>query len=118
MTPVWTLVLTYNGLEDTRKCLRSLESQAAAGHPILVVDNGSTDGTIEAVGREFPWAKRFRVEKNHGPSVGGPHLRSRAPQNSSHPRSQSSILGSVPEHRSGCSAPVTPGAWLARVEEA
>jgi GT2 family glycosyltransferase len=70
MTPVWTLVLTYNGLEDTRKCLRSLESQAAAGHAILVVDNGSTDGTMEAVAREFPWTKRLRVEQNQGPSVG------------------------------------------------
>src|SRR3954467_9797738 len=70
MTPVWTVVLTYNGLEDTRKCLRSLESQAAAGHPILVVDNGSTDGTMEIVSREFPWARLLRVEKNQGPSVG------------------------------------------------
>jgi GT2 family glycosyltransferase len=70
MTPVWTLVLTYNGLEDTRKCLRSLASQAAAGHAILVVDNGSTDGTMAAVAGEFPWAKLFRVEKNQGPSVG------------------------------------------------
>jgi GT2 family glycosyltransferase len=67
---VWTLVLTYNGLEDTRKCLRSLASQAAAGHPILLVDNGSTDNTMEVVAREFPWAKLFRVEKNQGPSVG------------------------------------------------
>jgi GT2 family glycosyltransferase len=70
MNPIWTLVLTYNGLDDTRKCLTSLASQAATGHPILVVDNGSTDGTMEAVGREFPWAKLFRVEKNQGPSVG------------------------------------------------
>jgi GT2 family glycosyltransferase len=70
MRPVWTLVLTYNGLEDTRKCLRSLESQAAAGHPVLVVDNGSTDGTMEIVGREFSWARLLRVEKNRGPSVG------------------------------------------------
>lgn len=70
MRPVWTLVLTYNGLEDTRKCLRSLASQAAAGHPILLVDNGSADGTMEIVGREFPWAKRLRVEQNQGPSVG------------------------------------------------
>ena len=70
MTPVWTVVLTYNGLDDTRKCLRSLASQAAAGHPILVVDNGSTDGTMDAVAREFPWAKLLRVEKNQGPSVG------------------------------------------------
>lgn len=70
MNPVWTVVLSYNGLEDSRKCLRSLESQAAAGHPILLVDNGSTDGTLEIVRREFPWAKLLRVEKNQGPSVG------------------------------------------------
>lgn len=70
MTPVWVVVLTYNGLADTRKCLESLASQAAAGHPVLVVDNGSGDGTMAAVATEFPWAKRLRVEQNQGPSVG------------------------------------------------
>jgi GT2 family glycosyltransferase len=70
MTNIWTLVLTYNGLDDTRLCLASLAAQAAAGHPILVVDNGSSDGTAAAVGREFPWARVLRIEKNAGPTNG------------------------------------------------
>lgn len=65
---VWAVVLTYNGLEDTRKCLRSLE-------PIedlhtLVVDNGSEDGTADAVRAEFPWCELLRLESNIGPSAG------------------------------------------------
>jgi GT2 family glycosyltransferase len=67
---VWTVVLTYNGLEDTRKCLPTLEAQAAKGHTVLVVDNGSTDGTADVVRREFPWAHVLRIEKNAGPACG------------------------------------------------
>ena len=70
MNRCWTVVLTYNGLEDTRKCLGSLASHAQRGYPVVLVDNGSTDNTAAIVAVEFPWAHVVRIEQNAGPSVG------------------------------------------------
>ena len=71
---VWIVILTYNGLEDTRKCLATV---AAAVHdnPIadirpLLVDNGSTDGTEAVIRAEFPWCPILRIEQNNGPAAG------------------------------------------------
>ncbi len=62
------VILTWNGVVDTLACLESLE---AAGHPsggerVLVVDNASEDGTLEAVERRFPWAERIGNAVNLG----------------------------------------------------
>jgi GT2 family glycosyltransferase len=72
MTPpdFFIVVLSYNGLEDTRKCLTSLAPAMRPGATALLVDNGSTDGTFDAVGAEFPWCGRLRVEVNRGPAAG------------------------------------------------
>jgi hypothetical protein len=46
--PVSVIVLTWNGLEVTTNCLTTLLAQTT--HPdfeVVVVDNGSTDGTLE-----------------------------------------------------------------------
>jgi len=46
---VTVVVLSWNGREDTLACLRSL---AAATYPrleVIVVDNGSSDGSADAV---------------------------------------------------------------------
>ena len=52
--PVTVVVLSWNGREDTLACLRSL---AAATYPrleVIVVDNGSSDGSPDAVAAEHP----------------------------------------------------------------
>lgn len=43
------VVLTWNGREDTLACLRTLEQSTCPGLDVIVVDNGSTDGTREAL---------------------------------------------------------------------
>ena len=50
---VGIIVLNWNGLEDTRACLQSLFHLDGAACRIYVVDNGSTDGSVEALGKEF-----------------------------------------------------------------
>lgn len=62
------VILTWNGREDTLACLESLES---AGHPkegeaVVVVDNGSTDDTLEAVEGRFPWVVTLQNGANLG----------------------------------------------------
>jgi GT2 family glycosyltransferase len=47
------IVLNWNGLEDTRKCLASLLQMRGPSPRIYVVDNGSTDGSVEKLFREF-----------------------------------------------------------------
>jgi GT2 family glycosyltransferase len=48
--PVTVIVLTWNGLVHTRRCLESLRRLTAFdGYEVLVVDNGSTDSTPEYV---------------------------------------------------------------------
>ncbi len=47
------IVLTYNGLQDTRECLKSLRKLQDAQAIIYVVDNGSSDGTADAIAAEF-----------------------------------------------------------------
>lgn len=46
--PVAVVILTWNALEWTKRCLAALKSRT--DHPawrVIVVDNGSTDGTVE-----------------------------------------------------------------------
>lgn len=51
---VVAIVLNWNGLADTRVCLRSLQQQDYAALTVLLVDNGSTDGSVPALRAEFP----------------------------------------------------------------
>ncbi|GAB3314643.1 hypothetical protein GCM10027299_03060 [Larkinella ripae] len=47
METVAAVVVTYNRLGDLKKCLFSLEQQTRKPDTILVINNGSTDGTAE-----------------------------------------------------------------------
>ncbi len=51
---VYIIVLTWNGKSDTLECLTSLQRLTYSNARILVVDNGSTDGTVEAINERFP----------------------------------------------------------------
>jgi hypothetical protein len=52
--PVWAVVLAWNQLKYTRECLTSILALHPAPDHVLLVDNGSTDGTAERVRDEFP----------------------------------------------------------------
>jgi GT2 family glycosyltransferase/Tfp pilus assembly protein PilF len=49
---VSVIVLCFNGIEDTKKCLPSVVQCSTVPYELIVVDNASTDGTADYV-REF-----------------------------------------------------------------
>ncbi len=56
---IFTVVLNWNGWKDTVECLQSVFRLDSANNHIVVVDNGSTDGSVEhitawAAGSEAP----------------------------------------------------------------
>jgi GT2 family glycosyltransferase len=63
---LWTVVLNYNGLEDTRKCLASLRAAADPRLATVVVDNASTHDPTTVLRAEFPWADYVRNKVNGG----------------------------------------------------
>ncbi len=48
------IVLNYKSCEDTIECLRSLEHLTYFQTQIIVVDNGSNDGSVEAIRSVYP----------------------------------------------------------------
>src|SRR5512135_2442691 len=60
------IISNYNRADLLRSCLDSLRAQAYREFEVIVVDNGSTDGSAEMVEREFPEATVRRLEKNTG----------------------------------------------------
>jgi GT2 family glycosyltransferase len=65
--PVTIIMLTWNGLEYTRECLRTLKAHTPIGDScqVFVVDNGSTDGTAEFL-EGLEWITLFRNGRNLG----------------------------------------------------
>lgn len=48
------IVLNWNNFKDTKECLESLEKISYPNHEIIVVDNGSTDGSSKEIQKIFP----------------------------------------------------------------
>ena len=60
------IVLNWNGREWTLECLESLRQATLDGATVMVVDNGSTDGSIEAVRGRFPDVRVVALPENRG----------------------------------------------------
>jgi len=75
---VSVIVLNWNGKDHLRECLRSLEALDYPGEKLelIVLDNGSTDGSVEFIGRSHPRVKLLRNEENLG--FAGPNNRAAA----------------------------------------
>ena len=66
MNKVTIVIPNWNGKEYLRKCLDSLMSQSIGQVPVIVVDNGSEDGSPELVKKEYPWVQLICMDQNYG----------------------------------------------------
>ncbi len=64
------IIVTYNGWAITRDCLKAIDPELTPNIDVLVVDNGSTDGTPDHVRRDFGWADVIETRNNLGFAAG------------------------------------------------
>ncbi len=64
------VVLAWNNLEDTLECLASLRCLRYPHRQVILVDNGSTDGTPEQVRASFPEVTVIENGRNLGVPAG------------------------------------------------
>lgn len=64
------LVLNWNGLRFLAPCLSSVLADACDHVEVVLIDNGSADGSVALVGAQFPNVKIIQHKTNLGFSVG------------------------------------------------
>jgi N-acetylglucosaminyl-diphospho-decaprenol L-rhamnosyltransferase len=65
------VIVNFNAREHLVNCLQSLvRDRPAEDHEVVIVDNGSTDGSADTVAVRFPWARIVRLPMNVGFAAG------------------------------------------------
>jgi len=68
-----TIILSWNTRELTQACLQAVKKAVDAsdmGHEVIVIDNASSDGSLEMLEAEFPWVNLYRNDGNLGYAAG------------------------------------------------
>jgi len=60
------VILTWNGRDDTLACLDSLRGEVGGEDAVIVCDNGSADGTEDAIRSLHPWVEVIQNGGNLG----------------------------------------------------
>ncbi len=68
MREITVVIPNYNGVKFLRECLQALFGQGdgTPEYEVVMVDNGSTDGSIALVKREFPQVRVISLPENTG----------------------------------------------------
>ncbi|MHB1389997.1 MAG: glycosyltransferase family 2 protein [Thermoleophilia bacterium] len=74
---VWVIIVSFNSFQDTADCLRSLAFASWPRLRVVLVDNGSTDGSGQKLAAAFPDVTHLRSPQNLG-FAGGSNLGIRA----------------------------------------
>jgi GT2 family glycosyltransferase len=71
MKKVSIIILNWNGRDFISNCLKSIKKFTDyPNYEVIVVDQGSTDGSIEIIKKEFSWVRLVKNKKNVGFSEG------------------------------------------------
>ncbi len=60
------VIPNFNGRDMLRICLDSLAAQGYENSRVIVVDNGSSDGSVELIGQRYPEVELIELEQNIG----------------------------------------------------
>jgi GT2 family glycosyltransferase len=67
---IGVVVVNYNGGDLVLRCLETLSRQTLAPARVVVVDNGSTDGSAEAIRHQYPNVELISAGRNLGFAAG------------------------------------------------
>lgn len=67
---VFIIIVNWNGKRDTLQCLHSLSKETYRNKEIIVVDNGSIDGSIKAIKEAYPLCNVIAEQRNIGFAAG------------------------------------------------
>ena len=71
IAPRFSVVIpNWNGMALMRPCLDSLSQQTWQDFEVIVADNGSTDGSVQALAQEYPQVRVLALDHNGGYSGG------------------------------------------------
>ena len=60
------IIVNWNRVDDMRETLDSLKNQTYSNYEIVVVDNGSSDGSIEVFECDYPYVNLVKLDNNVG----------------------------------------------------
>ena len=63
---VTVVIPNYNGKKFMEDCMEALKAQGYPGMEVLLVDNGSSDGSAELVRERYPWVRLLELDQNYG----------------------------------------------------
>lgn len=67
---VAVIILNYNGKQFLDDCLSSLKRQSFKDYQVWVLDNASSDGSVDYIKKRYPWVKVIGNERNDGTAEG------------------------------------------------
>ena len=60
------IIVNYNTADFIIRCLNSISLQKNVSYEVILIDNGSKDGSVEIVKNNFPWVKLIENRENLG----------------------------------------------------
>ena len=66
---VSVIIVNWNGWRFMPACLAALRAQTYTDFEVIVVDNASTDGSVTALQRDYPWVHLIENQENVGFAV-------------------------------------------------
>ena len=63
---VSVIIVNWNGLPHLPECLASLQGQSFRDFEVVLVDNGSSDGSLDYLKLQHPWVRLVELPENAG----------------------------------------------------
>jgi len=64
------IIVNWNGVQHLECCLASLKAQSFRDFEVVLVDNGSSDGSVAYLKERHPWVRLVELQENTGFATG------------------------------------------------